>query len=200
MFDRLSGRERRTIVVGGVVAVLLLLVFRVAFPVASRWNERETRIEAQAEQLARVEARVATRAELRATLDSLEARREATARRLIDGNTAALAASSLQSLINGYALRSGVSVIRIDSDVDRGTDGDEIGLIEIPLRLSARGDIWGLVDLLFYIENGEKLLVIDELSVSGARSIGAERQTMSWTLRLHGLFAPAREDRGETAT
>lgn len=190
-FGRLSGRERRAIGLGAVVAVSLLLLFRVILPGASRWADREDRIVVQAEQVARMEALVAEAPALRATVDSLESRREATARRLLEGSTPALAASSLQSLISGYAARSGVSVIRVDTDVGADPPPDENGLVEVPLRLSARGDVWGLVDLLFYIESGEKLLVIDELLVGGGRSFGPERQVMSWTLTMHGLYAPS---------
>ena len=34
---------------------------------------------------------------------------------------------------------------------------------------AVRGDIYGLVDLLFYLQHGEKLLVIDDLRVGDAR-------------------------------
>jgi hypothetical protein len=48
-----------------------------------------------------------------------------------------------------------------------------------------RGDIYGLVDLLFYLQQGEKLLVIDDLRVSASR--GAEN-LLTMSLGLHGYY------------
>ncbi|NIW37939.1 MAG: hypothetical protein GWN32_16075, partial [Gemmatimonadetes bacterium] len=68
------------------------------------------------------------------------------------------------------------------------------GLTPIGMELFVRGDVYGLVDFLFYLQNGEKLLVIDELNVnSGRLRRSTEEELLSWTVRLHGLYTPAEE-------
>ncbi len=195
-FGRLSARERR-VVAGGAVAVAgIVLLTQLALPWLDRWSEREARIDAMSERVSRLEALAAGEAGLAAAVDDLAARRDTAARRLLAGPTPALAASGLQTLLNGYAERSGVDVVRIEPErAEPPADGERLG--RIPIRLTARGDVYGLVDLLFYLQSGETMLVIDELSVGSGRSFGRSETLMNWTLRLHGLYAPDAAGGGE---
>jgi hypothetical protein len=107
----------------------------------------------------------------------------------LEGNTAAVAASTLQQLINRYAEESRVSLDRVDIASDLQPEQSE--LVAIPARLSGRADIYGLVDILFYLQQGEKLLVIDELrvGVGATRSAGPNLSLITWTMDLHGYYA-----------
>lgn len=188
-FGRLSARERRTVAVGAVAVTGIVLLTQFALPWLDRWSEREARIDAISEQVSRLEALAAAETGLAAAVEDLAARRDTAARRLLSGETPALAASALQTLLNGYAERSGVGVVRIEPEpAEPPAVGESLG--RIPIRLTARGDVYGLVDLLFYLQNGETLLVVDELVVGSARSFGRTETLMNWTLRLHGLYAP----------
>ena len=140
--------------------------------------------------MARLEALVNSQDRLESAVEQLEASREGRARQLLIGSTPALAASTLQTLLRGYAERSRVRLERVNAD--REFEPGEDGLTPIGMDLTVRGDVYGLVDFLFYLQNGEKLLVIDDLSINaaGPRRRSDEQQLMSWTVRLHGLHAP----------
>ncbi len=186
-FGRLSPRERRVIAGGALVSVLALVVVYGALPFGRRWSARESAIAAKAEQLARLQALVENEAALQETAARLEDDRERRAQRLLAGSTEALAASSLQTLLRGYAEQSRISLDRVD--VAREFEADSAGLIPVPAELYVQGDVYGLVDFLFYLQNGEKLVVIDGLSVSAAQRRGQTGpQMLSWTVSLHGFY------------
>src|SRR5438034_1176747 len=84
---------------------------------------------------------------------------------------------------------------------------DKPGLLAIPVQLQGRGDVYGLVDFLYRLQHGEKLLVTDELSLNaGFEPVltaeleggggGARPQNLSWSLRLHGLYGAATTGEG----
>jgi hypothetical protein len=200
---RLTSRERRVLVAGAVISALIVLATTVVAPAARRWQDREAAIAAKAGQVARLEALVAGRDAVAASATALREARDRTGRRLLDGSTVALAGSSLQSLVRSYGERSRSSIQRVDPARAPGPTGggragddseamDDEGLRPVALSVNAMGDIHGLVDLLYYLQSGEKLLVVDELRVSagsGVRSGAA----LVWTLRVRGFFDPVED-------
>jgi hypothetical protein len=108
---------------------------------------------------------------------------------LATGSTPALAASNLQALVQRYAEESVVQLDRIF--VAGEAKADSHGLMAIPVQLQGQGDIYGLVDFLFRLQHGEKLLVIDEMSVTAGLPHSERREFISWSITMHGLYAPA---------
>lgn len=171
-----------------VSAMALILVYAI-LPFARDWADRAAALEAKAEQAARLEALVESEAELRAVVDELQARRDRRSRRLLTGTTPVLAASVLQTLVRSYAEESLVTLQRIDAARDFEAADD--GLVPIGLQVTARGDVYGLVELLYLLQHGEKLLVIDDLRVNAAaRRTARDQAIITWTINLHGYYAP----------
>ncbi len=184
-YRRLSRRERVVVVVGGSVSALALLAVLVVLPQARRWLDREEEIAMRGEQLARLEALIAREAAVRERLVELQQARASAGRLLLAGETAAVAGSSLQVLLNRYAAESRVVLDRVDAV---RPSGQETGITEVPARVAVRGDIYGLVDLLFYLQHGEKLLVIDDLRVSETRGGRSEEDLLTVSVSLHGYY------------
>jgi hypothetical protein len=174
---------------GALATTLALLAAWVVLPFVGRWQDREAAIEVKQTQLAQLRALVgaasATRQSLSARLDARTALRE----RLLTGATPALAASALQALLQAYADESRVTLTRVDLVAQPGATGDE-GLPEIPVRLSAHSDIYGLTGLLIRFQYGEKLLVIDELMVNVGAVGGDRPDLLTFSVRLHGAYSP----------
>lgn len=195
-YARLDRRERRVVAGGAILSVVALITVYGVLPFARRWSEREERIDALSQQAGRLEALVEGQSALDRVVTELENSRERRAQRLLIGQTPDLAASNLQSLVKGYADRSRVRLERVD--VLRDLESESSGLTPVGLRLTVRGDVYGLVDFLFYLQNGEKLLVLDELRVtaSGGRATtrsGDESQLLGWSVRLHAFHATAED-------
>jgi type II secretory pathway component PulM len=185
-FARLEPRERRVVAGGAIACAVLLLAVYAIVPFAKRWADREAAIAAKAEQLARLESLVNSEEALSRVVADLEQGRSRRSRRLLVGTTPALAASTLQTLIRSYAEQSRVTLQRVNLAGE--AEPEESGLTPVGLQVNVLGDLYGLVDFLYFLQNGEKLLVIDELQVNANPRRGMAEQLMSWTLRLHGYY------------
>lgn len=199
-FQRLEPRERRVIAVGAIASVILLAIMWVVLPAAQHWSSRDARLAATREHWMRLASLVASTGRLRQTLDVATQSSAADQDRLVGGTTAALAASTLQALVQRDAGESAVQLERVDAAGE--PRADKPGLLAIPVQLQARGDLYGLVDFLGRLQHGSPMLVVDELTIDGglydsedgqAPSPGANApsRTLTWTVRLHGLYEGA---------
>jgi type II secretory pathway component PulM len=185
-FARLEPRERRVVAGGAIACAVLIVAVYAIVPFARRWSDREAAIQAKAEQLVRLESLVNSEEALQRAVAELEQGRSRRSRRLLVGTTPALAASTLQTLVRSYAEESRVTLQRVN--LSGQAEPEESGLAPVGLQVTVQGDVYGLVDFLYFLQNGEKLLVIDELQVNSSRRRGVAQQLMSWTLRLHGFY------------
>jgi type II secretory pathway component PulM len=198
-FRRLKPRERRVVAGGAIVSAVALAVVGVVLPFAHHWSERESAYATSYAQWSRLAALVANSGRLQRAVDGLSRASASDTSRLVTGDTPALAASTLQGVVQRYASESGVQLERVD--VAGEAKPDKPGVLAIPVQLQARGDIYGLVAFLGRVQHGDKLLVVDELTLDSgletdlgqmqATSFGGaagRAAPLSWTLRLHGLY------------
>ena len=192
-FRHLKPRERRVVLGGAIVSVIAVAVVLLVLPFAQRWQAREAAYAASREQWVRLETLAASTDRLQRALDERKLARAADEARLVTGATPALAASVLQGLLQRYADESSVQLDRVD--VAGQPRADKPGLLATPVQLQGQGDIYGLVDFLYRLQHADKLLVLDELTLSagfvGAFAGGTAQQNLSWSLRLHGLYGAA---------
>jgi len=166
-------------------------------PFAHRWAAREATYAASRAQGMRLATPATSRDRLRHALDEQQRAFAADEARLVSGATPALAASMLQGLLQRYADESAVQLDRVD--VAGQPRPDKPGLLAIPVQLQGQGDIYGLVDFLYRLERGEKLLVVDDLTLNAgfawmptpAFAGGRQSQRLTWSVRLHGLYGAA---------
>jgi hypothetical protein len=190
-FRRLNPRERRVVLAGATVMAAALVVVQVVLPIAHHWELRDARHAAAREQWIRLTALTASIGRLQRARDDQQSSFNADRQRLVGGATPALAASMLQGLIQRYALESSVQIEGVDAASDARPDRP--GLLAIPVQLQARGDIAALVDFLYRVEHGDKLLVVDEMTINSRSdeerpATGTPPPPLSWTLRLHALY------------
>ena len=183
----LSRRERLFVGVGAGVLALAFATTLVILPEIDRWSARETALEAHAEQRARLEALVESETALRRTLAGRRQAQAGAMRLMLVGATPALAASNLQALLQQYAEESWVQLNRVD--VAGQLKADRPGLVAVPVVLQGQGDVYGLVDFLYRIQHGQRLLVIDEISVNTRSTYLQDKdQLLTWSIRAHGLY------------
>jgi len=199
---RLKPRERRVILGGASVSAAALVIVLGVLPFGRRWAAREDAYAASREQWVRLATLAASTDGLRRTLAEQQRAFAADEARLVSGATPALAASSLQGLLQRYADESAVQLDRVD--VAGQPRPDRPGLVAIPVQLQGQGDIYGLVDFLYRLERGEKLLVVDDLTLnagvawmpSAGFAGGSRSQRLTWSVRLHGLYGAAARESG----
>jgi hypothetical protein len=159
----------------------------VALPYARRWSEQTAAIETARDQRDRLRSLLASEDAIRPALDARRAARHAYAQRLVTGGTPSVAASELQAVISRYAQESGVSVTRMS--VVGEPAPIEPGLSAIPLQLTAEGDVYGLAGFLSRLDHGEKLLAVEEITVSVGSPNRDGTHSFVWSLRLRGPYA-----------
>lgn len=191
LFERLNPREQRVVMGGAALSVASLVLVLGVSPFVSRWSAREESIAAKRQQLERLRTLVGSANLVRHSVDSMRSVRGANAGKVLRAPTSALAAAKLQDLLRTYAQASRVDLADVDVGGEPATDS--AGLTAIPVRLSADGDIYGLTDLLWHIEHGEKLLIIDEMRLNGRSPRDDGTQPLSWNLRLRGPFVTGEE-------
>ncbi len=191
LLRRLEPRERIVVAASGLILAATVVLLYAVIPFVDHWSAREATIAVKSEQLARLEGMVAREEEFSNAVAALKAERRRASNRLLHGSTTALAASRLQSILTRYAEQSRVVLGSIDLAGETEADGS---LTAIPVRLSATGDIYGLVDFLAYIRDGDKLIVIDEMGVRANPTRTRAQQLLTLTLRLHGFYSPRNEE------
>ena len=187
---------------GASVSAAALVIVLGVLPFGRRWAAREDAYAASREQWMRLATLAASTDGLRRTLAEQQRAFAADEARLVSGATPALAASSLQGLLQRYADESAVQLDRVD--VAGQPRPDRPGLVAIPVQLQGQGDIYGLVDFLYRLERGEKLLVVDDLTLnagvawmpSAGFAGGSRSQRLTWSVRLHGLYGAAARESG----
>ncbi len=175
------------VIAGAAAAALALLIAFGVLPYYQRWSARSATIVAAREQRDRLRALVGGESAYRQALDARRTVRSTWGARLVSGSTPALAASELQALVRRYAELSAVEVDRVN--VVGEPTPIEGGLTAIPLQLTAQGDIHGLLRLLSLIQDGERLLVADDLTVTAGAPRSDGIQLLIWSMRLRGLYA-----------
>lgn len=188
-FRRLSRREQRVVLGGAAVAATVLLVMFALLPMRDRWTSKESTYAASRDRYVRLQTLVASESRLRRALEAQQQAVQASVGLLATGSTPALAASNLQALVQRYAEESVVQLDRIF--VAGEAKGDSLGLVSIPVQLQGQGDIYGLVDFLFRLQHGEKLLVIDDLTISAGLPQAGRLEFVVWSMTMHGLYASA---------
>jgi len=184
-YRRLDPRERVVVAAGAVLSVGAVLAVLVLVPLARHWGDREAEIRMRGEQLARIEALVASRETVERQLADLRGARADAGQRLLEGGTMAVAASGLQILLNRYAAESKVTLERVDVVSQAGAPDS---ITQVPARIAVRGDIYGLVDLLFYLQHGQKLLVIDDFRAMSGQTGRPGESLLTATVSLHGYY------------
>lgn len=178
----LEPRERRTITVAGIVLATAFVFAYGVVPFARRWSAREDLIAMRSEQVARLRWLADHESELQRAASNQMARAGSAERpRLLAGRSPALAASALQTLVQGYADESGVTVREMN--VAGALDSTSAGGDAVPATISAIGDIWGVSSFVSRLQHGTTLIDIREIGVTPNPALRGELLQLSLVLR-----------------
>ena len=192
MIRTLSDRDRRTLIVGTVVIVLLVLLSR-GIPAWRRWDAdvrasaAEMSVEAaRAEQTVRL---------LPPALDSLQARRArlaALGRGVLEGESTAASGAALASLVSGAAARAGVEIGSVQVRPDTAGAGT---FMRIGVRADGTGDLPAITRMLALLEGAPELLAVRALSITQPAPGGPAEQpeALRMEIDVQGLALVRRE-------
>ena len=181
MLPPAESRERRTITIAAWVSVIALTVAYVAVPFAQRVSTRQSEIALRQAQLGRVTAYVARQPEIERAAASRALAVERYGTRLLHGRSPSLVGAELQRVLQDYARLSRVSVSRLE--VAGVVDSAGGPTASLSATLSAVGDIYGLAQLLTYLQQGPQAIEVRELSIASHSALRGELLQLSVTVR-----------------
>ncbi len=170
-------RQPRILSAGlSTIALALLIVF-VVTPFLRNWRMRERQIDAAQVQFDRLNAVLVNRAVTTRMLAARDRDLSLQPTRVLRAHSRALASSALQSMVQDMADASHVVVTRLDvANVAAGS--------ELPLTLSANGDIYGLADLLLHFRNARYAIDVDKMLVQVNSALRGAPDVLQVTLSL----------------
>jgi hypothetical protein len=188
----LSGRDRRTLAIGSIVIVLLVLFSR-GLPAWRRWDA-DVRASA-AEMTAEASRAEQTVRLLPASLDSLQARKArfvAVGRGVLEGGSPAASGAALASLVSGAAARAGVQIGSVQVRPDTASAG---AFVRIGVRADGTGDLPAITRMLAMLEGAPQLLAVREVSITQPTPGGPAEQpeALRMEITVQGLALVRRD-------
>lgn len=176
-------RERKIILIGGAILLLLGLIYNLAPSVRRMFAEDES-LALKEEKLTRYLAKVSEKTSYAQQAKALENRLRRIEAGLLTPKTPALAAVDIQTMIRDIAVRYGAEVktMRILS----AASSDDNAYVAIPVEVTLSADIRQLVEVLYGIETSSRLLHVVDLT---ARSAGRRSgDTILATMTVEGFM------------
>jgi len=188
----MTARDRRALVLGGVVLGTAVLSLRVLPLLLRHASGAYAQLRERAALLARTREEMASLPSLRDSAATLSQGLVALAPQLLSGSTPAEAGSDLSGRMNLAAARAPARVERLDLMPD-STGSGRLGRVRV--RAALETDVRGLVALIRAIDAGDEVLKLDELHVDapdpGTVNRGPERLKVEVT--VSGWYVRPRE-------
>jgi hypothetical protein len=174
----LSRDEWRTVRIGAWV-VAMAIVVAALMPLARTWSAREARLTAARARVVQLSGVVDAAPSLDQSALKLESYLASQPTRVLRARSRTLAASALQSLVQEMADASNVTVTRLDVASVSASGGD------LPITLSANGDIYGVASLLQKFRQGRQVVVLDKLTLQVNSALRGAPDVLQMTMSLH---------------
>jgi len=158
---KLNKRERKFIVVGGIVGAIALLVYFVLTLLPD--FESQASVEQKRRMLLQYKEMLNSEELYAARIEQYRKRMQEDSSRLLPGETSNIAGADLTNVLVQIATQSGVTISRREQQSQQELQNN---LIRIPVRMDMTCNMDQLVQFLTAVENYDKLLTVDELSIA----------------------------------
>jgi hypothetical protein len=187
-------RDRRTLLIGGLVIAVAVLGLRVLPWIVRRASGAHAMLRERAVLLARTREELASLPTLRDSAAVLSQALVALAPQVLSGSTAAEASADLAGRMNLAASRAPAKVSRLDPLPDSGGEGR---LGRAVVHASLETDVRGLVAFIRAIDAGDEVLVLDELRIEAPEPGAADRgpEVLRVEVTVVGWYIRPRETR-----
>src|SRR5213076_1691236 len=168
----MTSRDRRALVIGGLVIASAVVVLRVLPWTVRRMSVAHALLHERATLLARTREEMASLPMLRDSAAVLSQALVALAPQVLSGSTAVEASADLAGRINLAASRAPARVERVDPLSDSTATG-RLGRVRVHAALET--DVRGLIALIRAVDAGDEVLKLDELHVEAPDPGGTGR-------------------------
>ncbi|TFG91998.1 MAG: hypothetical protein E4H15_04665 [Syntrophobacterales bacterium] len=172
-------KERKYILIGGVILLFLGLVYR-ALPLFQGIYDGGAQIAAKEKQLAKYQRVIEEGEGLKARLAALTSALERGESGFLTGKTPSLAAVDMQNILNVITSKSGVEIRSMR--VLKAAKQNDTKYLSIPARFSIVSTTRQLKEILYGIETSGKYLMISEIGITAPRRKGREQLGVDMTV------------------
>jgi Tfp pilus assembly protein PilO len=163
---QVSQRDRRVLIIGGVVAAAIVGWVYVVEPMfVSRAHVHEE-LEAQRRILDRRSTLAADRQRYEGRIDALRAALQQNQEALFTGDKLPVVAAEIQGLLLSMSQESGITIVRQNLPTPKRLEM----LTQVSVELSVRGELKAIRDFLYHIQTGPKLLTVPKVAIRGVTS------------------------------
>jgi hypothetical protein len=158
---KLSEKQKGPILIIGGIVGLLVFVFGIIYPIITGNMKTRKEIEEKKRRIETYSSIAEKKGSIKARLEYLKSKRAAFDQRLLSGDTPAVAAAELQTILNDMASEHELTINsqRIINPKERGL------LLEVPVQILTQCTITKLKELLFQIESYPKFLSVSDLNI-----------------------------------
>ncbi|MEW5803535.1 MAG: type II secretion system protein GspM [bacterium] len=158
---RISEKNKEPVLLIGSIVGFLLFAFGIVYPIIVRNTKTKEEIEEKKRRIESYSSIAEKKGSIQARLEYLKSKRAAFDERLLSGDTPAVAAAELQTILNDMASEHELTINsqRIINPKERGI------LLEVPVQITTQCTITKLKELLFQIESYPKFLSISDLNI-----------------------------------
>jgi len=158
---KLSEKQKGPILIMGGIVGLLVFVFGIIYPIIAGNMKTSKEIEEKKRRIETYSSIAEKKGSIKARLEYLKSKRAAFDQKLLSGDTPAVAAAELQTILNDMASEHELTINsqRIINPKERGL------LLEVPVQILTQCTITKLKELLFQIESYPKFLSVSDLNI-----------------------------------
>jgi hypothetical protein len=161
MIEKLSEKDRKALIIGTACLVLYISIKFIALPIYSSEDETRQQIENKVFFIKKYYEILNQKAFYEQKRKANESIKNALTKRFLNKKKPALAAASLQKILEGYSKQSSVTIesARIEKPkyISR--------LLSVPVEISVQSNLKNLTRFLYLIENHEKFMIVEELTI-----------------------------------
>ena len=161
MIGNLSLKDKKALIIGGICVGIYLIGIWVAKPIYLKQREIQQQIENKIFFIKKYYEILNQKAYYEAKTKATRRIDTALTRRFLDQKKPALAAAALQKILGSYAQQTS---IRIESSRTEKSKYIE-RILSVPVELNVRSNLRNLVRFIHLIENHQKFMVLEELTV-----------------------------------
>jgi hypothetical protein len=161
MIEKLSGKDKKALIVGGICIVLYISIKFIGYPMYASGDETRQQIENKVFFIKKYYEILNQKAFYEQKRKANESIKNALAKRFLNKKKPALAAASLQKILEGYSKQSSVAIESARIEKPKYISG----LLSVPVEISVRSDLKNLTRFLYLIENHEKFMIVEELTI-----------------------------------
>ena len=164
MIENLSEKDKKALILAGVVIFIYLAIKLVISPMYSSGEETRQQIKNKVFFIKKYYEILNQKAFYEEKRKANDLIKNSLAKRFLNQEKPALAAASLQKILEGYSRQSSVAIE--SARIEKPKYLSE--LLSVPVEINVRSNLKNLTRFLYLIENHEKFMIIEELTIRRA--------------------------------